>query len=75
MKKLETRFHTTPDNPLMVACDLHYEFVSIHPFTDGNGRTARLLFNFALLKNGYPLTVIHKEERKAYLTSLEKAQT
>jgi len=60
-------------NPLKLACDLHYELASIHPFTDGNGRSARLLFNLVLLVAGYPLSFISPSERVTYLKSLEKA--
>jgi Fic family protein len=53
----------------------HYRFVSIHPFTDGNGRTARLLMNLTLLQANFPLLIIPRESRITYVTSLEKGQT
>ncbi len=53
----------------------HYHLVTIHPFVDGNARTARLLMNLILLMHGYPPAVIAPEERLAYLRALEKAQT
>lgn len=62
------------DNPLTVAVDAHFKLVSIHPFVDGNGRTARLLMNLLLMQSGYPPAIIRKEERKQYLASIEKAQ-
>lgn len=62
------------DNPLIVAVDAHYKLVSIHPFVDGNGRTARLLMNLLLMQAGYPPAIIRKEERKQYIASIEKAQ-
>jgi len=52
---------------------IHHEFVRIHPFIDGNGRVARLLTNFYLMKKGYPPIVIQKEDRKKYYRSLNKA--
>ncbi len=52
---------------------IHHEFVRIHPFIDGNGRVARLLTNFYLIKNGYPPIVIQKEDRKKYYRLLNKA--
>ncbi len=52
----------------------HYELVSMHPFIDGNGRTARLLMNYILLKNGFAPAFILKEERSRYLNSLEEYQ-
>ena len=45
----------------------------IHPFSDGNGRLARLLMNFILLQGGYPLTVIKAENRESYMEALELA--
>ncbi|MWC30776.1 Fic family protein [Paenibacillus sp. MMS18-CY102] len=54
---------------------LHIEFVKIHPFIDGNGRTARLLLNFELMKNGYPPIVIEKEDRAEYYSTLYLAHT
>lgn len=62
-------------HPVRIAADAHYKFVSIHPFVDGNGRTARLLMNLVLLLHGYPRAVIRNEERTAYLHALEYAQT
>jgi len=58
-----------------IAADAHYKLVSIHPFTDGNGRTSRLLMNLLLIQEGYPPAIIRKEDRLAYINSLEKAQT
>jgi Fic family protein len=54
---------------------LHSEFVKIHPFVDGNGRTARLLQNFELMKYGFPPIVIKKEHRLDYYEFLDKAHT
>ncbi|MBO4334834.1 MAG: Fic family protein [Desulfovibrio sp.] len=45
----------------------HLSFVSIHPFFDGNGRMARLLANFPLLRNGFPPIIIPRSERQSYL--------
>lgn len=74
MKKFVAKITTSQDHPVKVAADAHYQLVSIHPFTDGNGRTARLLMNLILLLSGYPAAIIKPEERLKYLTSLEKAQ-
>jgi len=60
-------------HPVKVAADLHYRFVVIHPFVDGNGRTTRLLMNLVLLQNGYPIAIIKTEEREAYIDSIRKA--
>lgn len=51
----------------------HFVFVFIHPYMDGNGRMGRFLLNTMLASGGYPWTVIPKEERDAYMESLEKA--
>ena len=46
---------------------------AIHPFGDGNGRTARLLMNLLLVRGGYPPVAVRPEDRKVYLDSLERA--
>ncbi|MEK7439260.1 MAG: Fic family protein [Chloroflexota bacterium] len=51
----------------------HFHLVHIHPFSDGNGRTARLLMNLILLRDGYPPAVVHREDRLAYYTALDQA--
>jgi Fic family protein len=61
-------------HPVQFAGEAHYRLVSIHPFVDGNGRTARLLMNLLLLIYGYPPAIIRKRDRLAYLSALEKAQ-
>ncbi len=61
-------------HPIVLASEAHYRFVSIHPFIDGNGRTARLLMNLILLQSGYPSAVIKMTNRTAYILSIEKAQ-
>jgi Fic family protein len=53
--------------------DAHYRLVAIHPFADGNGRTARLLMNLLLLRAGYPPVAVRPEDRKTYLDTLEQA--
>lgn len=60
-------------HPVQIAALAHYKFVYIHPFYDGNGRTARLLMNLILMKSGYPPVIIRKEERLEYYEYLEQA--
>lgn len=63
------------DNPVKIAADAHFKLVSIHPFVDGNGRTARLLMNLLLMQVGFPPAIIRKEDRSTYIKSLETGQT
>lgn len=60
-------------HPLTLAAMFHYKFVCIHPFDDGNGRLARLLMNYVLLKYGYPPVVIKSKGKTDYLRALNRA--
>lgn len=62
------------DHPVIIAADAHFKLVSIHPFPNGNGRTSRLLMNLILMQEDYPPAIIRKEDRTAYIDSLEKGQ-
>lgn len=62
-------------HPVVGAAQLHYNLVAIHPFADGNGRTARLMMNYVLLRRGYPWVIIDVAERAEYMASLEEANT
>ncbi len=57
------------------AFDAHEALVTIHPFSDGNGRTSRLLMNLLLLKRGYPPIVIRPEDRASYLDALDATRS
>jgi len=61
-------------HPVELAALVHLRFVTIHPFTDGNGRLSRLLMNFVLHRHGYPMMVIQYTGRSPYYTALERAQ-
>ncbi len=62
-------------HPIVRSTLLHGEFVFIHPFIDGNGRTARLLMNFEVMKCGFVPIIITKEKRIKYYEALDKAMT
>ena len=61
-------------HPVELAALVHYRFVSIHPFGDGNGRLSRLLMNFILHKHGFPMLDISYKNRDSYYTALERSQ-
>lgn len=75
MKELMEWYNNSTLHPIEKAAKLHVDFVKIHPFTDGNGRTSRLLMNFELMKNGYLPVVIKNEYRLEYYKALDKAHT
>lgn len=60
-------------NPILLSAELHYRFIRIHPFDDGNGRTARILMNFILMKFGYPPVIIKTEDKENYFSALRQA--
>lgn len=74
MEKLIYRYDEWKEkyHPIIVSSLLHAELVKIHPFVDGNGRTARLLMNFEAMKNGYPPIIIKREQRHEYYDALDK---
>lgn len=61
-------------HPVIFSAQAHFKLVDIHPFVDGNGRTARLLMNFILLKYGYPIAIIEceTEKRKNYYSAIRE---
>lgn len=61
-------------HPALMAAEAHYRLVTIHPFTDGNGRTARLLMNLLLIQAGYPPAIIRNRDRRRYISAIEQAQ-
>ena len=64
----------SPDAALDSYCRLHLEFVSIHPFSDGNGRMARLLANLPLLRCGELPVIIPSSHRQQYIKIISSAQ-
>lgn len=75
MKELVSHANENPErlNQVELVAKFHHKFVWIHPFFDGNGRTARLLMNLLLMKFGYPPAIILKNNRKQYYRSLNLA--
>ena len=61
----------TTTHPIEKAAIFHAEFETIHPFSDGNGRTGRLLMNYMLVKAGYwPVNIRYAEDRQTYYDAL-----
>lgn len=80
MKDFILHFHDIEEqntHPILTAAYLHEVLVRIHPFTDGNGRTSRLLMNLYLLRNGYTLVNLKgsDEARRMYYDALEKSHS
>ena len=64
--------HDTFASPIEKAAWIHAEFVKIHPFQDGNWRTARLMMNYHLLANNFPPTSIKLKNKEEYFSALEE---
>lgn len=64
--------HHTDLNLIELAAYTHAEFVKIHPFEDGNGRTSRLIMNYQLMLHGFLPVSIRKENRLSYFEALEE---
>lgn len=60
-------------HPVVMSAVFHHKFTSIHPFDDGNGRLARILSNFILLKHAYPVIVIKNRDKVQYYAALNIA--
>ena len=60
------------EHPIVMAATVHYRFIRIHPFDDGNGRMARLLMNMILIKHGYTVAIIPIDQRDQYIQTLEQ---
>lgn len=58
------------DDKLLAILDTHIQFEHIHPFSDGNGRTGRMIMNYSLLQQGFPPLIIEKETKAQYIEFL-----
>jgi Fic family protein len=74
MKNFAEKLDKKPDS-ILKALEAHYKLVEIHPFIDGNGRTARLLMNLILMRAGYLPVIIPPIERKRYIASINSRNT
>jgi Fic family protein len=63
----------TDAEALIAAAQIHYDFVRIHPFDDGNGRMARMLMNLVLIRHGFPPAVIQTHDKEDYFAALRQA--
>ena len=76
MKKFSNELKTKWENehPVILAAYAHQKFVDIHPFEDGNGRTARLLMNLILINKGYQIVSIPLILRQEYINAINKGR-
>ncbi len=70
---LRQELEAPTQHPVVLAAKLHHDFVQIHPFDDGNGRVARLLVNYVLMRHGFLPTVVRSDDKANYLTALHLA--
>ncbi len=75
MQSLMEWYRSDDGLPIIKAAALHYKFITIHPFDDGNGRTARLLMNYHLMREGYPPIIITSEDKANYYYALRQADS
>lgn len=74
VENLEYRLENaaTDEEKLERILDAHIQFERIHPFSDGNGRTGRVIMNYSLLQEGFPPLIIEKETKATYIELLAK---
>lgn len=67
--------YSSESSPVVLACVAHTWFVYLHPFVDGNGRTARILMNLVLMRHGYPISIVTRDDRARYYDALETSHS
>ncbi|MFH0876232.1 MAG: Fic family protein [archaeon] len=72
LEKIIESLNESREHVFEKACIFHLRLVSLHPFLEGNGRIARMLFNYILWKEGYPMVVFPFARMDSYFNSLEK---
>jgi Fic family protein len=75
MQEFVQQIQVSTEHRVVKASRIHFGLVHIHPFSDGNGRTARLLMNLFLLRQGFPPVLIPLSERGRYYDALETANS
>lgn len=73
MKDLVDDYNKSKLHPIIKAVLFKTQFIKIHPFRDGNGRTSRILLNYMLVRYGYPTVTIRGGEKKVYIAAMNKA--
>lgn len=59
-------------SPVQIASIFHYRYIRIHPFEDGNGRIARLMVNYILLRHDWPMVVVRYRDKSQYIEALHQ---
>jgi Fic family protein len=75
LEQITSPSYSTTSSPVVMACVAHTWFVYIHPFVDGNGRTARILMNLVLMRYGYPISIVTRDDRSRYYDTLETSHS
>jgi len=75
IENINSRLNTVSGNEIIkLSADLHYNFINIHPFGDGNGRTSRLIMNYIQMYHKEPLIKIFTEDRDEYIQALNETE-